>query len=128
VLVERVEGLASPREWRRAYDEINDFERQIVDHGTVLVKFWLDVSRDEQARRFEERQRVTHKRWKLTDEDLRNRDKWDTYDTAIGAMLGRTDEPAAPWTVIPADDKRHARLEVLHGVAEAMRRRLDVAD
>jgi polyphosphate:AMP phosphotransferase len=124
VLVERGEGMASPRDWRRAYDEINDFERQIVDHGTVLVKFWLDVTRDEQERRFEERQRVSHKRWKLTDEDLRNRAKWDSYESAIGAMLGRTDEPAAPWTVILADDKRHARLEVLEGVVGAMRSRL----
>jgi len=124
VLVERVDGLASPEEWRRAYDEINDFERQTVEHGTVLVKFWLDVSGEEQARRFEERLRVTHKRWKLTDEDLHNREQWGAYDAAIGAMLARTDSPAAPWTVIPADDKRHARLEVLEGVARALRERL----
>jgi polyphosphate:AMP phosphotransferase len=124
VLVERVEGLAAPEEWQRAYDEINDFEHQIVEHGTVLVKFWLDVTREEQERRFEERRRVTHKRWKLTEEDLRNRENWDAYGEAIAAMLARTNPPSAPWTVIQADDKRHARLEVLQRTAAALRERL----
>jgi polyphosphate:AMP phosphotransferase len=127
VLVERVEGLATPGEWQRAYDEINDFERQLVEHGSVLVKFWLDVSPSEQERRFEERRRVAHKRWKLTDDDVRNRERWDAYDVAIDAMLSRTHPPRARWTVLQADDKRQARLEVLRHTALALRQRLEGA-
>lgn len=124
VLVERVEQLISPADWERAYTEINDFERQIVGHGTVLVKCWLDVSHAEQARRFEERQRLAHKRWKLTDEDLRNRERWAEYSAAASEMWSSTGE-AAPWNVIPADCKRSARLRVLDEVARALESRLE---
>jgi polyphosphate kinase 2 (PPK2 family) len=125
VLVERVEGLASPAEWGRAYDEINDFERQIVEHGSVLVKFWLDVSPEQQEARFEERRRHAVKRWKLTEDDLRNRKRWGAYEEAIGDMLSRTHQPGAPWIVVAADDKRHARVEVLNRTVAALRERLE---
>jgi polyphosphate:AMP phosphotransferase len=124
VLVERVEGLAAERDWRRAYAEINEFERQLVEHGTVLVKFWLDVSKEEQAARFEERRRVRYKRWKLTEDDLRNRRLWKAYDAAIRDMLDHTGTAAAPWICIPADDKRRARIEILRGLCGALAARL----
>jgi polyphosphate:AMP phosphotransferase len=113
VLVERVENLATENEWRRGYVEINEFERQLVEHGVVLVKFWLHISKEEQARRFRERQRTPHKRWKLTGEDWRNREKWDRYEEAVNDMLERTSTRAAPWILVPAEDKLRARLEVL---------------
>ncbi len=125
VLVERVEGLASPDEWSRAYDEIREFERQLVEHRIVLVKIWLDVSAEEQERRFEERFRVAHKRWKLTDEDLRNRSRWHEYDTALTDLLRETDVAPAPWRVVAADDKRRARLEVLRHFCEALEQHLE---
>lgn len=120
VLIERVEELASAAEWSRAFDEINDFEKQIVEDGCVVVKFWLEIDRDEQKLRFKERSRIPHKRWKLTEEDRRNRRLWKRYDVAIAAMLERTSTDTAPWTVISANDKRHARLEVLRTVATAL--------
>ncbi|MCU0724203.1 MAG: polyphosphate:AMP phosphotransferase [Planctomycetes bacterium] len=123
VLVERVEGLATENEWRRAYVEVNEFERQLVEHGVILVKFWLHISKEEQARRFRERQRTPHKRWKLTGEDWRNREKWDRYEEAVNDMLERTSTRAAPWILVPAEDKLHARLEVLRQVC----RRMDAA-
>ena len=127
VLAERVEELASEHEWRRAYGEINDFEQQVVDHGIVLVKFWLDIDRREQARRFDDRDRVPYKRWKLTEDDRRNRRLWKRYDAAIGEMLEQTSTGAAPWTIVAANDKRHARLEVLRTLVAALEKRLAVA-
>lgn len=113
VLVERVEGFARPDEWQRAYAEINEFERQLVEFGTVVVKFWLHLSPEEQLRRFEERQTIPYKAWKLTDEDWRNREKWSQYEQAADEMLLRTSTPAAPWTIVEADDKRFARIKTL---------------
>jgi AMP-polyphosphate phosphotransferase len=120
VLVERVEGLASPLEWRRAYSEINRFERQLTQFGIVLVKFWLHVTPEEQLRRFEERQSIDYKRWKITDEDWRNREKWELYERAVQEMVERTSTFDAPWTLVEANCKRHARLKVLRTVAEAL--------
>ncbi|NTU83010.1 MAG: hypothetical protein HGA45_27190 [Chloroflexales bacterium] len=113
VLVERVEGFARPDAWRRAYPEINEFERQLVDFGTIVCKFWLHLSPDEQLRRFEARQHVPYKAWKLTNEDWRNREKWPQYEEAVDEMLLRTSTPAAPWTVVEAEDKRFGRVKVL---------------
>lgn len=113
VLVERVEGFARSDEWRRAYAEINQFERQLVDFGAIIAKFWLHISPAEQLRRFEERQNVPYKAWKLTDEDWRNRDKWPLYLEAADEMLLRTSTPVAPWTIIEAEDKKYARIKVL---------------
>jgi polyphosphate:AMP phosphotransferase len=113
VLVERLEGFATPDEWHRAYDEINDFEEQLTDHGIIVVKFWLHISKDEQLNRFREREVTPYKRHKINDEDWRNRRKWTGYEVAVGDMLALTGKPCAPWHLIPANDKRHARLNIL---------------
>ena len=120
VLVERVEGFASESEWRRAYTEINEFERQLTEFGIVLVKFWLHITPEEQLRRFEERQTIEYKRWKLTDEDWRNRGKWDPYERAVQEMVERTSTIDAPWTLVEGNCKRFARLKVLRTVSEAL--------
>jgi AMP-polyphosphate phosphotransferase len=125
VLVERVEGFAKPHEWRRAYAEINEFERQLTDHGICLCKFWLQISPDEQLRRFKERARLAHKRHKITDEDWRNRKKWKDYATAVDEMVARTSTDQAPWTLVAANDKKHARLAVLETICDALERALD---
>ena len=125
VLVERVEGFCSAGEWRRAYDEINHFERQLTDFGTVLVKFWLQIDAEEQLRRFQERQDTPFKRWKITDEDWRNRAKRPAYEPAVAEMLCRTSTPHAPWTILEADCKYYARIKALKTVAEALEKALE---
>lgn len=121
VLVERVEGFATEADWGRAYEEINAFEQEWSEHGIVICKFWLEVSADEQLRRFNERGRRRFKRFKITPEDWRNREKWGDYVPAVQDMLTRTHTEQAPWTVVRADDKYHARL----GILEEICRRLD---
>jgi len=121
VLVERVEGFARTDEWSRAYREINDFEEQLVEHGIVLVKFWLHIDEGEQLRRFKERQEIAFKQHKITDEDWRNREKWEPYKLAVHDMVSRTSSAIAPWTVVPANDKHRARLQVLETVVKALR-------
>jgi polyphosphate kinase 2 (PPK2 family) len=118
VLVERVEGLASREQWLRAYDEINSFERGLADEGTILVKLWLHISDEEQLRRFRKREKDPLKAWKLTDEDWRNRERRDEYLEAIEDMVARTDEPHAPWHLVPAESKRYARVAVIDTVIE----------
>jgi polyphosphate:AMP phosphotransferase len=120
VLVERVEGFAREDEWRRAYAEINDFERELLARGIVLVKFWVHITKDEQLRRFDERERLAHKRWKLTDEDWRNRKRWKAYERAVDEMVARTSPPAAPWTLVEGNDKNYARLKVLRTMADRL--------
>jgi len=120
VLVERVEGFATEAEWMRAYAEINNFEQELVEHGIVLVKFWLHITPDEQLRRFTEREKVSYKRWKLTDEDWRNREKWDQYERAVHEMVERTSTTIAPWVLVEGNSKRFARLKVLQTVADAI--------
>lgn len=120
VLVERLEGFARPDEWKRAYREINDFERQLTDFGTVVVKFWLHISREEQLRRFERRKETPRKAWKLTDEDWRNRDKWDEYAGAVNDMLVKTSTLRAPWTIVEGNDKYHARVRTVSVLTEAI--------
>jgi polyphosphate kinase 2 (PPK2 family) len=124
VLVERIEGFARTDEWQRAYAEINEFERQLVEFGTIVCKFWLHISPEEQLRRFEERQNVRYKAWKLTDEDWRNRDKWPQYEQAVDDMLLHTSTPAAPWTVVESEDKRFARIKVLRTVVRRLEEEL----
>ena len=119
VLVERVEGFASGDEWRRAYGEINDFERLLADEGTVLVKLWLHISPEEQLKRFEARADDPLKAYKLTDEDWRNRGKYLAYAEAIEEMVDRTGTEWAPWTLVEADSKRFARVKVLETVIAA---------
>ena len=120
VLVERVEGFATQEQWQRAYGEIVDLETTLAAEGTVLTKFWMHVSPEEQLRRFESRRDDPYRAWKLTDEDWRNRDKRPAYEDAVEEMLQRTDHPAGRWTVVPADDKRYARVAVVRTVCEAI--------
>jgi polyphosphate kinase 2 (PPK2 family) len=124
VLVERVEGFAKEEAWRRAFHEINSFERQLSDWGAVVAKFWVHISRDEQLRRFEERQRIGYKAWKLTDEDWRNRGKWEEYEEAVEEMLMRTSTRNAPWTLVAGNDKNHARVAVLSTLVKALTEQL----
>jgi polyphosphate:AMP phosphotransferase len=125
VLVERVEGFAPVADWDRAYGEINAFERQLTDHGMAVAKFWIHVSPAEQLKRFKERARVPYKRYKITDEDWRNRKKMPAYREAVEEMLARCTAPAAPWTVVAGDDKRFARVQILRAVADRVERALD---
>ena len=113
VLVERVEGFAKSHEWQRAYDEICAFEQDLTGAGAIVVKVWLAINKDEQLARFQDRENTPHKRLKITDEDWRNRDKWDDYRTAVHDMVTRTSTPCCPWSLIPANDKRFARVAVL---------------
>jgi polyphosphate kinase 2 (PPK2 family) len=120
VLVERVEGLISEDEWRRAFREINEFEAHQRSFGMVIVKFWLHLSKEEQLRRFKDRERDPFRSYKLTAEDWRNRAKWDHYLLAVEEMLVRTSTPDAPWTVVEANDKFHARVKVVKALADAI--------
>jgi len=120
VLVERVEGFSPPEAWQRAYAEINQFERELLDYGMVLFKFWLHVSPEEQLARFEERAATPHKAHKLTPDDWRNREKRPAYEAAVDDMLARTSTKAAPWVVVPADSKRFARIHVLETVVAGL--------
>ncbi len=124
VLVERLEGFCSEEAWKRAYSEINQFERQMTDFGAVIFKFWMHISKDEQLRRFKEREAINYKSWKITDEDWRNRSKWEDYITAAEEMILKTSTPNAPWTLVEANDKFYARIKVLRTVAEKLRGRL----
>jgi AMP-polyphosphate phosphotransferase len=116
VLVERVEGFAARDQWLRAYEEINGFERSLVDEGMILIKVWMHVSDEEQLKRFKRREKDPLKQWKLTEEDWRNREKREEYVAAVEDMLARTDEPVAPWDVIAGDSKRYARVAVIETV------------
>ena len=120
VLVERVEGLATTDEWERAYAEIIDFEEQLIEHGIVLLKFWIDITNEEQKRRFDARLEAPHKRWKLTEEDWRNRRQWENYRVAAHEMIQKTNTAVTPWSLIEGNDKLYARVEVM----EAMARKL----
>ena len=124
VLVERVEALARRQEWSRAYQEINDFEEQLVNHRILLLKFWVHISKEEQLRRFQERERLAWKRHKITEEDWRNREKWDEYMEAANEMLIRTGTDYAPWNLVPGNDKHFARVEVLKTFCKCLDREL----
>ncbi len=124
VLVERVEGFCSEGQWQRAYREINEFERQLADFGTAVVKFWLQIDQEEQLRRFEARRQDRYKQWKITDEDWRNREKYAQYEVAVVDMLQRTSTTYAPWTILEANCKLHARIKALRTVADALQRAL----
>jgi polyphosphate:AMP phosphotransferase len=118
VLVERVEGFATQAEYMRAYGEIAHFEEQLVAHGILVAKFWIHVTKDEQLRRFRDRRRTEHKRWKITDEDWRNRARWDDYMTAVNEMVARTSTQIAPWTLVEGNDKNFARIKILRTLAD----------
>jgi polyphosphate kinase 2 (PPK2 family) len=125
VLVERVEGFARPEEWSRAYLEINDFEQQLAAHGTVLAKFWMQVDAEEQLRRFRDRESVPWKRHKIGPEDWRNREKWGAYEEAVADMIARTSTTHAPWTLVAANDKRWARVQVVEALCRRLEKALD---
>lgn len=120
VLVERVEHLIPPEAWARAYGEINDFEEHLTAHGIVLVKLWLHIDPEEQLRRFKEREATAHKRWKITPDDWRNRKRWDRYAVAVNDMVAATNGPQAPWHLVPATDKRAARIMIFDIVIKAL--------
>jgi len=125
VLVERVENLASAYDWRRAYDEINQFEEQLVGGGAIVCKFWLQISKAEQLRRFKEREKTSFKRFKITPEDWRNRKRWSDYEHAVADMVDRTSTEIAPWTLVEAEDKRFARVKILKTIATRLSKGLD---
>ena len=115
-----MEGFARESEWKRAFKEINSFERQLRDYGTIVAKFWIHISREEQLRRFEERKQIGYKAWKLTDEDWRNREKWDDYEEAVEEMLVKTSTRTAPWSLIEGNDKYWARTKLLATLVEIL--------
>lgn len=120
VLVERVEGFCTDAEWQRAFAEINEFERQLAEFGTAIVKFWIQIDQEEQLRRFQQRQEISYKQWKITDEDWRNREKWRRYEVAVTDMLEKTSTPHAPWTILEGNSKLYARIKALRTVIEAL--------
>ena len=124
VMVERIEGFCTKEEWQRAYKEINDMEKDLYDAGAIVIKFWMHIDKDEQERRFRERQENPEKQWKITDEDWRNREKWDLYEDAVNEMLLRTSTDYAPWVVVEGNDKYYARVKVLKTVVDAIEERL----
>ena len=124
VMVERIEGFCQEEEWKRAYHEMNEMEEQLAHHGTIVLKFWMHIDKDEQERRFKERMENPAKQWKITDEDWRNREKWDAYEKAVDEMLIRTSTTYAPWILVEADCKYYARIKVLRTVVEAIEKRL----
>ena len=124
VMVERLEGFCTEAEWKRAYKEINDMERDLTDAGAIVIKFWMHIDKDEQERRFKERQENPEKQWKITDEDWRNREKWDQYEDAVNEMLMRTSTDYAPWVVVEGNSKYYARVKVLKTVVDAIEERL----
>ncbi len=124
VMVERIEGFTPPERWQMAYDEINEFEEELTRWGAVVLKFWVHIDKDTQLARFEERQATPEKQYKITDEDWRNREKWDDYRTAVEEMMERTSTEDAPWIIVEGNDKNHARIQVLRTVREALEKRL----
>ena len=120
VLVERIEGFAGDDEWRRAFAEINEFEDQLIEHGVVLAKFWMHISKDEQLRRFEAREETPHKRWKLCDEDWRNREKWDDYALAAHEMIQQTSVQNSPWMLVENENKSYGRIKVISTLGDAL--------
>ncbi|MBT9779923.1 phosphate--AMP phosphotransferase [Clostridium sp. MCC353] len=124
VMVERIEGFCTTQEWKRAYKEINEMEAQLANAGAVIIKFWMQIDKDEQEKRFHERMDNPDKNWKITDEDWRNREKWDQYEEAVDEMLIRTSTACAPWVVVEGNCKYYARIKVLETFVEALEKRL----
>lgn len=128
VMVERIEGFCTEAEWSRAYGEINEMEKHLTNSGAILLKFWMHIDKDEQERRFKERMENPAKQWKITDEDWRNREKWDQYESAVNEMLVRTSTTYAPWIVVEGNSKYYARVKVLRTVVDAIEARLEQED
>ena len=124
VMVERLEGFCSENDWQRAYNEINEFERELADWGAVILKFWVQIDKDTQLERFNDRQNDPDKRWKITEEDWRNRDKWDAYEVAVNEMLQKTSTTYAPWHILESVDKKYARIKALQIAVQELERAL----
>lgn len=125
VMVERLEGFCTENDWQRAYNEINEFERDLTDAGAIVVKFWVQIDKETQLQRFTERQNTPEKQWKITEEDWRNREKWDLYEVAINEMLQKTNTEFAPWTILESNDKYYARIKALKVIIEAIENKLE---
>lgn len=125
VMVERLEGFCSENDWQRAYNEMNEFEKELSEWGAVILKFWVQIDKDTQLARFEERQRIPEKQWKITEEDWRNREKWDAYETAVNEMIKKTSTVYAPWHILESVDKKYARIKALRIIVEELERVLD---
>ena len=125
VMVERLEGFCSENDWKRAYNEINEFEKELYGFGAVIIKFWVQIDKDTQLERFTDRQNTPGKQWKITDEDWRNREKWDDYETAVDEMLQKTSTVYAPWHILESVDKKYARIKALEIVARELERALE---
>mgnify|MGYP001131014982 FL=1 len=124
VMVERIEDFCTTQEWQRAFKEMNQMEQQLVNHGAIVIKFWMHIDKEEQERRFKERQENPDKQWKITDEDWRNREKWELYEQAVDEMMVRTSTVNAPWVIVEGNDKLYARIKVLETVVDALEKRL----
>lgn len=124
VMVERIEGFCTTQEWQRAFKEMNQMEQQLVNHGAIVIKFWMHIDKEEQERRFKERQENPDKQWKITDEDWRKREKWELYEQAVDEMMVRTSTVNAPWVIVEGNDKLYARIKVLETVVDALEKRL----
>lgn len=125
VMVERLEGFCSENDWKRAYREINEFERDLTDWGAIVIKFWVQIDKDTQLERFTLRQNTPEKQWKITDEDWRNREKWDLYEKAIDEMIKKTNTVAAPWYILESNDKKYARIKALETVIAEIKKKLE---
>ena len=125
VMVERLEGFCSENDWQRAYNEINEFERELFDWGAVILKFWVQIDKETQLERFQARQNTPEKQWKITEEDWRNREKWDAYENAVNEMLKKTSTQYAPWYILESVDKKYARIQALKIVIEELERVLE---
>ena len=124
VMVERIEGFCTREEWKRAYREINDMEAHLAHSGAIVLKFWMQIDKDEQERRFKERMENPEKQWKITDEDWRNREKWDQYEEAVNEMIIKTSTSYAPWIIVEGNNKYYARIKVLEAVVNAIEKRI----
>lgn len=125
VMVERLEGFCSENDWQRAYNEINEFEKELYDWGAIIIKFWVQIDKDTQLERFTLRQNTPEKQWKITDEDWRNREKWDLYEDAIDEMLQKTNTSYANWHILESNDKKYARIKALKTVIKEIEKRLE---
>ena len=124
-MVERLEGFCTENDWKRAYNEINEFEKDLSDWGAVVIKFWIQIDKDTQLARFTERQNTPEKQWKITDEDWRNREKWEDYEVAIDEMIAKTSTENAPWFIIQSNNKYYARIQAIRTVIDEIEKKLN---
>ena len=125
VMVERIEGFCTENDWQRAYNEINEFETELINWGAVILKFWVHIDPDTQLERFNSRQNTPEKQWKITDEDWRNREKWPAYEQAVDEMLQKTSTQKAPWHILPSNDKKFARVKALEIIVDTLEKALE---